>query len=158
MAQEYTPDFTSLYEGITNTWVLGAEWIIPLALAAIIMLAITRDFSKWKVMFLPLLIAERMIGMYPHYLLFVFAGILFGIEVMSTSLGGQILGAAKRYVGKAPIYEHNREKRIDNLVRNFNIARDKEKKRAKSIAKVTGMAKFGDLEQRKKANELLRGS
>ena len=43
----HTPDFSGIKEALLETWVVGAEWVIPLILVLLAMAIITRDTEKW---------------------------------------------------------------------------------------------------------------
>ena len=92
----YTPVFTSIKEGMTQTFTLGTEWLIPLALALVVMAFITRDIEKWKILALPIFTMERMIGMPVHFIIMSISAIFFILEVMSTQLIGNIIRGVKK--------------------------------------------------------------
>lgn len=94
----YTPDFTAIKEALTQTWTLGTEWLIPVALALLVMAVITRDTEKWKILALLLFVIERIIGIPVHFVIMSIAGILFAIEVLSTQVVGNMIGTTKRWI------------------------------------------------------------
>ena len=121
-----TPDFTIITDLFSNTWTLGAGWIIPLVLAVLLMAFITRDVKKWGTLAFPIFVLERIMGMPVHMVLLVMSGIIFVIEVLSTQLVGRLLGAYKTPklgFGK----EHRMMKRLDKA--------EKMEKKRKRIAK-----------------------
>ena len=87
----YTPDFTAIKEAMTQTWSLGAEWVIPIIIGLLVMALITKDIEKWKILALPIFTLQRIMGMPVHFLLMTIAGGLFALEVLSTQTIGNIL-------------------------------------------------------------------
>jgi len=100
----YEPDFsiaTEAFQG--NTFILGVEWIIPLALAVFLMAMVTKDLEKWKVLALPIFVMERIVGLPVHYALLMGSGIMFALQVLSTQIVGNLLGATKKWTGKGDL-------------------------------------------------------
>lgn len=96
----YTPDFSAISEAMTETWTLGTEWLIPVALALLVMAVITRDTEKWKILALPLFVLERILGIPVHFVIMSIAGIFFTLEVLSTQVVGNLIGTTKRWVSR----------------------------------------------------------
>lgn len=92
-----TPDFSVFTEVFTETWTFGTEWLIPLALAIVSMALITKDIQKWKVLFFPIIVLLRIIGIPVHFLIIIIAGVLFVVEALSTQVVGDLIGTAKKW-------------------------------------------------------------
>ena len=105
----YTPNFDAITEAFTYTWVAGTEWVVPLALAFLFMLLITKDKSKWKVMLLPLLVLERMMGLPVSYALITIAGMLFVIEALSFKIIGEVFRSAVNWKERQQAKEDRKE-------------------------------------------------
>jgi hypothetical protein len=91
MEYVYTPDFTALTEVFTQTWTIGSQWLIPLVLVFLSMALVTRNIEKWKVLFFPMMVTLRIIGLPVHFLILSAGGILFVVELLSTQLIGKVL-------------------------------------------------------------------
>jgi len=135
-----TPDFSAISELFTETWTLGTEWLIPLAVAIVAMVFITRDVEKWKILMLPMVVAERIIGMPVHFLIMAFAGIMFVVEAMSTQVVGNMMSAVKKYVGMDTdkIREKDLEKR-QKVIEQYSKAYNQEKSFFGNSKKTKGM-------------------
>lgn len=95
----YTPDYSLITEGFTYTWISGTKLIIPLILILLVMVFITRDVEKWKILALPVAILIRIMGVPTSILILIGAGIIFVIEVASTQVVGNIIGIIRRNIG-----------------------------------------------------------
>ena len=100
MAADITPDFSAISDAFTQTLSFGTEWLIPLALAIVAMALITRDVEKWKVLFLPIVILERILGMPVHIVIIAIAGALFVFETLSLSVTKGFIQSAVRWKPK----------------------------------------------------------
>lgn len=97
-----SPDFSIVTELFTETYTLGTEWLIPLAIAIVAMAIVTRDTEKWKVMSFPIFVLLRIMGMPVHFVLLAGSALMFVIEALSTQLGSGLIGTVKKWVGKDP--------------------------------------------------------
>jgi len=123
----YTADFTTIKEAFTNTWALGTEWLIPLALAFVVMAFITRDTDKWKILFFPLIVLERIIGMPVHFILMSAGAILFVIEALSTQVVGNWVSAVKKWTGRSEVEMQERSlAKRDRILSAFKRAKEQE--------------------------------
>lgn len=80
----------------TDVTVFGVDWIIALITTIMIMLIISRDPEKWKVLLLPVTIVVGILGLTPTIIQYFIGAILFVINTMSTQVMGYIATAVKR--------------------------------------------------------------
>ena len=72
----FTPSMT-MFEDYIGTEIAGANWLIGLIMAIFICLLITRNFNKWKILLLPIMISLYTIGMHQSKVIMTLAGMLF---------------------------------------------------------------------------------
>jgi len=103
----YTADWSYMTDAFQNTYILGSGWLLPSILTFVIMILITKDINKWKVMALPLMVIWIIIGIKVHLAILILAGIIFVIEALSTEMGGSILESITEKVN--PRYKTKKE-------------------------------------------------
>ena len=72
----FTPNMT-MFEDYMGTEIAGANWLIGLIMAIFICLLITRNFNRWKILLLPIMISLYTIGMHQSKVIMTLAGMLF---------------------------------------------------------------------------------
>lgn len=91
-------DFGFLKENLIYVELFGQNWLIPLILSFLLVIIITRRPNKWGIVYLPLIIGLRTIGLYfslPVYMAMVtLGGLIFATSSLGTDvIGGSIRGA-----------------------------------------------------------------
>lgn len=90
-AENITVAYTMLKNSIGNTEVFGLSWILPTILLILILLIITRDINKWKILALPTAVLLKIIGLNISYPVLLATGIIFAVESLSTQTIGSII-------------------------------------------------------------------
>lgn len=95
----YTADWGLITNALQLSNIAGASWVVPLIIVFLIMLIITRDVEKWKIMAFPIMAGLKVVGIprdYPMvWLLFIMlAGIIFVMESMAHQVLGKVLRPA----------------------------------------------------------------
>ena len=75
-----------------NTHIAGVSWIAPLLVIIFSLLLITRDFDKWKLLALNVIIGWSIVGLHVSFALWIFAVILFVVEGISLQILGSMIG------------------------------------------------------------------
>jgi hypothetical protein len=109
----YEPSWTRLEELFTFTTILDSNIVLPVIIAIIIMVVITRDTVKWKTLFLPVLALQDAMGIRVDIILYIIALIMFAIEIGAVRLTSGIIQGYKKvseFTPKALRKESKRKK------------------------------------------------
>lgn len=71
--------------------VFDIKYMISIPIIFIILLLITREPQKWKLLLLPSTIFTHLIGITPHFLIYIFASLLFAVELVSLETIGDVI-------------------------------------------------------------------
>jgi len=130
----YTPDWSYMTDAFKNTYILGSGWILPLIMTFIVIIMITRDINKWKILMFPFLVLWNIIGIPVNLVIMIFAGLVFVIEALSTEMGGNLLTSITEKITPRTIGGTKRigmfgAKRIESMYINRKEKKKREKDR-----------------------------
>lgn len=79
-------EFGIIDNALNKTTYLGMQFIPPIALTALILLIITRNTNKWKVLALPVLLGLTVCGINQNWILILASATMFVLESLGTDI------------------------------------------------------------------------
>lgn len=76
-------------------------WAFSIIAVVLTMAILTRDFNKWKQLFLPVMISWHIAGITPHFLMYIIGTLLFILENISIEQLGQLAEVTTRNISSA---------------------------------------------------------
>lgn len=119
---------TLLTSSFGNTAIFGEKWILGLVIIAVTCLMITREYTKWGALILPVMVGWRISGIYFSPMIFLLAAVTFTITALQGSTVGDILIIKKRYFDPKRVEGNTTQEKITAIGQQKNLLTDQIKK------------------------------
>lgn len=144
-------------ETFTHTHVFGMSWVISGIAVILTMLLITRDLQKWKTIALPTCVIITLSGLQVSVVLYIIAGIVFAIDLLSLEVSGNIMKGIQRVTGglagiakkKVVESEWNKMRVIDKAIKEGG-KRERLAKYEKMMKSLSPQEKLSEMERQAK--------